>query len=192
MRYTSPALPTSSAQFPSLSLIKDPGDETVVTSSGFQGRRQWVFPALSFSGRGNITSWVFRAVPSTTNWTDKDEPLFLLWQENENTPNSLDFNLISQSEGEVGLLDPSNPGVFQCVLDTPLPVEDGYVFGVRLPLPGPSTLSLAFIRDAPDEFSYYSDSFSSFVSVSPTNSDNETTPLVSPVFGELELLKFEY
>ena len=190
MRYTSPALPTSSAQFPSRSLIRDPGDGTI--SSGFQGRRQWVFPALSFSGRGNITSWVFRAAPSTTNWTDEDEPSFLLWQENENTPNTLDFNLITQSEGEVGLLDPSSPRVFQCVLDTPLPVEDGYVFGVRLPQPGPATLNLTFIRGAPGELSYYSDSFSSFVSVSSANSDDVYIPLVSPAFGELELLKFEY
>lgn len=190
MRYTSPALPSSCGQFPSLSLIRDPGDGAVVSSSGFRGQRQWVFPALSFSGRGNITSWVFRAVPPPTNWTDADKPLFLLWQENENTPNNLDFNLISQSEGEVMLVYPDNPSVFQCVLDTPLPVEDGYVLGLRLPRPGPSTLHLTFIRTTPDELSYYLNSDSIFMSVSEGNSDN-VHPLVSPVFGKLELLKFE-
>ena len=83
---------------------------------------------------------------------------------------------------------PSNPSLFQLILDTPLLVEEGNVLGVRLPPAGNASLSLIFlVKSEQGNHSYYSRNRGSFLSANLAKRDDTHIPLVSPILGELQL-----
>ena len=104
----------------------------------------------------------------------------------------LDYNFVMS--GSIEAVDGDIPSVYEQTLTTPLLVNaaERYILGIRLPLPENASLYLSFqqTKKGTDRLSYYSNAptlkFMSTTSTT-TNRDNIHFPLVSPLYGKLEI-----
>ena len=181
-----------------MTFIQNPGHQARLVGADSFGdsRLLWLFPFLPLSRSGNITGWVFRVeLPLHATWNSSSVPLFELWRENKFTPQVVDYDFINGSiVRSVQLRDMGNPSVYEQTLTSPLQVgaQDGYILGIRLPIPGASSLNMTFHHRTVDQSdrpqSYYSSEYeNNFIDTTKGDvyRDDTHVPLVSPVFGKL-------
>ena len=182
-------------QFLDLSFIQNPDqhEARIVTADAFTDRPVWLFPFLPLSRRGNITGWVFRADSSlqSMDLSSENVPSFELWRESMHTSQQ---DYIFVMSGSVQAVDGDIPSVYEQTLTTPLLVStaEHYILGIRLPLPENASLYLSFqkTKEGTDRLSYYSNAPTlKFMSTTnpATYRDNIHVPLVSPLYGKLEI-----
>ncbi len=159
----------------------------------FNNVRLWLFPSMIFSCSGNITEWIFQAESSDDG---TELPRMQVWQENPINVDALDLQSTSGAEGELSKVGVgATDSVYKYVLESPVPVEEGNIFGVSLPPAEDSSLLLQF-QDfgnlgAPE--SYLTPiSFSTFLLVSQLGPNTRFLPLVSAIIGEYTASIFAY
>ena len=184
----------TNGQFLDLSFIQNPDQHSEARIVTFTDRPVWLFPFLPLSWRGNITGWVFRAGSSlqSMDLSSENVPSFELWQESTHTSQQGDYNFVMS--GSIQAVDGDIPSVYEQTLTTPLLVStaEHYILGIRLPLPENASLYLSFqqTKKSTDRLSYYSNAptLKFMNTTNPTiYGDNIHVPLVSPLYGKLEI-----
>ncbi len=149
----------------------------------FNNVRLWLFPSMNFGCSGNITGWIFQAESSDDG---TELPRMQVWRENSITV-ELDYLLqnTSGSEGELSKVGATD-SVYKYVLESPVPVEEGDIFGVSLPPAEDSSLLLQFqdfgILGAPE--SYLTPVISIILVLSLIGVNARFLPLVTAIIGE--------
>lgn len=196
-----PALfPAASASdgFTSLEVIKRPGPRVMYADSFTDQRVLWLFPYLNFSQSRTITGWAFRAQPSnpTRNPASPNMPVFQLWQERTDTPDTLDYHCINCSNADVGPVEQNFTDtnlVYKQTLGSPLVVtpNNHYLLGILLPSRQEDHLNLAFQNnenESAGRLSYFFNAYTALVSIkNETYRDNLHIPLVTPLYGKIAI-----
>ena len=96
----------------------------------FRDRDLWLFSSIVFNCSGNITKWIFQARLNPAG-NDGSLPEFQVWREHVATANVLDdYIRVTPRDGVADSQTFDGP-VFEYVLNPPIEVQEGYIFGVH-------------------------------------------------------------
>ncbi len=148
--------------------------------------RLWLFPSMNFSCSGNVTEWIFQAESSEDG---TELPRMQVWRENPISVDVLNYLLqsTSGSAGELSTVGASDSTVYKYVLESPVPVEEGDIFGVSLPPAENISLLLQFqdFGNFGAPVSYLTSAGSTVIAVAQIALNFRFLPLVTAIMGEL-------
>ena len=118
---------TATSGFPSLDTVRTAMTPPRVRC--FRDRDLWLFPSIVFNCSGNITKWIFQARLNPAG-NDGSLPEFQVWREHVAAANVPDDYIRVPRDGVADSQTFDDP-VYEYVLNPPIEVQDGYIFGVR-------------------------------------------------------------
>ena len=117
--------------------------------------------------------------------------MFIIWEEYTNTPDNCNDYRLRERSGSAGELVPRNDFLYQYVLEPPLEVREGDVFGMYLPLNGTEDLLVEFgnMGKGNASESFFSNLLQSVIDLLSVNIqvNNEFFPLVTAEISKLHV-----
>ena len=191
MAYIVCADSSAGSGFPSMRDIRNPGlptlslPEAIIEHSGAARMMgvQWLFPSMEFNCSGNITEWIFRA--TLPDDPGDGLPQFEVWRDHTITGNDNDYFRVAVNGREELLENRGNNVYAYSFQNEPIPVEEGYVFGVFQP-GGEVQLELRLreMEDGVTPVSYLREGFATIFIRSDDIDAQGILPLVTAVIGK--------
>ena len=171
---------TTTSGFPSLDTVRT----AMIPPSmrRFQNRDLWLFPSIVFNCSGNITKWIFQARMNPEG-NDGSLPEFQVWREHVTTANVPDDYSVVSRDDVAELQDVDGP-VFEYVLNPPIEVQEGYIFGVHANENNRIIVEFLDMGDGNAPASYYYRSLLSIPVLRAGTLDQRFLPLVTAVISK--------